>query len=188
MVVRARRGGFVSEDDRLEELWERIGTRARVELTGDWRLDSHWRPFTAVLVVHEERAFVWRARAKLDKVVVRGHESFVDGVGTMDWRLFGRVPALQRSGLEIDRSLGERWLIESVWLREKLGGPLDDRPPGLDWSDNELWIDRFGAPDGNDVYGEHRYGGSVTSEGAWSLGWSAREPLLRYDAVSTLRQ
>lgn len=171
----------------LERLWQQPGARARVELEGEWRLDSQWRAFTGTVVVHEQRAFVWRARAQVGQVVVRGFESFRDAAGRMDWKLFGRLPALQRDGPDIDRTMEGRWLAESLWLREVTGGPLPNAADGLELGEESFWVERWGAPDGDDRYRAHRYGGRWDPTGPWELGWEGREPLLRFVATSIAR-
>ncbi len=171
----------------LEHLWHQPGVRARVELEGEWRLDSQWRAFTGTLVVHEDHAFVWRARAQVGQVVVRGHESLHEGVGTMDWRLFGRLPAMQREGPDIDRSMAGRWVAESLWLRQATGGSLSNRAPGLEVSDGTFWVERWGAPAGDERFDVHRYGGRFAPDGEWELGWADQEPMLRFRALEIER-
>jgi hypothetical protein len=96
----------------------RLSMRGRIK-TGAWL------PFTAIQEA-DGHSFTWRARAAggLLHVVDR----FAGGQGSMDIRLFGRVPLMHADGPDIVRSAAGRAALESMWAPASL---LPER--GVEW-------------------------------------------------------
>lgn len=158
--------------DALEELWSLdvagrdsdFPTRTKVTMAGVWRLDRDWREFQGVLVVDETEGFVWQARAQLGMVVVRGHDAYRNGLGEMSWKLFGRIDAMVANGADIDRSLGDRYRAETIWLPQSLTKAAErslELGFGPDGELRDFALQRWGQAPGETDYGLHRFGGHV---------------------------
>jgi len=87
-----------------------------LRMSGTIRLDGNWVPFQAEQVIHWERGFVWRARAKLKGLPVTGFDKLVDGEGEMRWKMLGLIPVMTAKGPEIARSAAGRLNAEAMWL------------------------------------------------------------------------
>lgn len=59
---------------------------------------------------------VWKASARIHGIVVSGADRWVDGHGSMDWRLFGLITVIKAAGFDITRSAAGRMNLESIWL------------------------------------------------------------------------
>lgn len=99
-------------------LYRAIGLRMR----GEIKL-GRWRPFEAEQVIRWGRGMVWRAKAKLGPLSIRGQDSIVDGVGQMRWRLAGIIPVMSADGPDVTRSAAGRLELEATLLPSVL---LDD--------------------------------------------------------------
>ncbi|MFO7566754.1 MAG: DUF6544 family protein [Enhygromyxa sp.] len=100
----------------------------RLRMHGEIKLGG-WHPFVAEQVLRSGRGFVWRARARLMRVVhVKGQDSFVDGAGQMRWRLLGIIPVMSAEGPDLSRSAAGRAEIDSIFLPSSL---LD---PAVEWA------------------------------------------------------
>ena len=70
-----------------------------------------------------------RSRVNLAGVVqmkglpVTGYDRFVDGAGEMRWKLFGIIPIIRASGLDVTQSAAGRFAAETVWLPSLLLSP-----------------------------------------------------------------
>lgn len=156
----------------------------RLHMHGEIKL-GHWRAFEAEQVIRWGRGLIWQAEVGFGPLKIRGHDSVIDGVGEMEWRLLGLIPVMVGRGPDIDRSAAARFELESVLLPTVL---IDDaiewragdderhararvRVPG-DEAELSLRFDaegalaecsclRWGNPDG----GEHRF---VPFGGYWS--------------------
>ena len=104
---------------------------ARLQMRGEIRLKTTWHPFDADQVIRWDRGFVWRAKVRIKGLPVTGFDRWIDGQGSMHWRLLGIVPIVTASGPDVSRSAAERMLIETVWLPSVL---LD---PGVIWSEQD---------------------------------------------------
>lgn len=92
-----------------------------------------WLPFTAEWE-GDGRSFAWRARIGWGPLTIfRAVDRFADGAGSMDVRLFGRLPMVQASDEDTARSGAGRELIVANW----------DVPP--ERPEVRLQIDRQGA-------------------------------------------
>ena len=99
-----------------------LATAVRLRMHGEIKLKG-WVPFEAEQVLRAERGFIWKARARMGLLPVRGADRLVDGAGEMDFRLFGVVPVMTAEGPEVTRSAAGRHQIESIWLPSALVGP-----------------------------------------------------------------
>lgn len=87
----------------------------RLRMHGEIKLKD-WRPFVAEQVIAWPRGMVWNATVRMNGLPVRGFDRFVNGQGTMRWRLFGIVPLMAASGPDVTRSAAGRVMAETVWL------------------------------------------------------------------------
>lgn len=165
----------------------------RLRMHGEIEL-SGWHAFEAEQVIRWGRGLIWQAKVAfgpLSLLSIEGHDSVIDGVGEMQWKLLGLIPVMVGRGPDIDRSAAARLELESVLLPTLL---LDDdvhwaagddehharlhmRLPGRDPAqDSELSL-RFDAEGrlrecsclrwGNPEGGEHRlipFGGTWADE------------------------
>ena len=129
---------------------------------------------------------IWRAAARMHGVAIRGSDSLLDGLGAMEWKLFGILPVVNASGPDITRSAAGRVNIESMWLPSVLCGdsvswtaPDIFRPHArftaykevadIDYLTDEegrlktVKMPRWGNPDGG-KFGYTSFGGFVEAE------------------------
>ena len=59
----------------------------RLRMHGSIRL-RRWHKFRAVQVITRDSAMIWRASVRMRIASIRGYDRFVDGRGSMKWRLF----------------------------------------------------------------------------------------------------
>lgn len=97
----------------------RLATAVRLRMHGHIKL-QRWLPFNAEQVIHRERGMIWRARARVSGIPVRGYDRLVDGAGEMRWRLMGILPVMSAAGPDIARSAAGRMIGESMWLPSML--------------------------------------------------------------------
>jgi hypothetical protein len=100
-----------------------IATAVRLRMRGEIRLKDSWYPFAASQVIRWDRGFVWKARVTMKGLPVTGSDRWVDGEGSMRWRLLGLVPLMSAAGPDISRAALGRVQIESVWLPTVLLAP-----------------------------------------------------------------
>ncbi|PYU63894.1 MAG: hypothetical protein DMG49_27585 [Acidobacteria bacterium] len=98
-----------------------LASAVRLRMHGEIKL-KRWCPFSAEQVISWKRGMIWNAVVRMHAMPIRGGDSFVDGHGAMRWKLFGIVPIINASGLDLDRSAAGRVNIESVWLPSVLCG------------------------------------------------------------------
>ncbi|MGD9572566.1 MAG: DUF6544 family protein [Thermoleophilia bacterium] len=101
-----------------------------LETRGEIRL-GRWRPLRAWQVIAPGAGFVWAARVGRGPVVVSGFDRWIDGTGTMRWRLAGLVPVASDAGPDVDRSAAGRLAAESVLMPPSL---LD---PAVRWEEGD---------------------------------------------------
>jgi hypothetical protein len=95
----------------------------RLRMHGSIKL-RRWHRFMAVQVITRDAAMIWRASVRMRMASIRGYDQFVDGRGSMKWRLFGIVPIVLAEGADVTRSVAGRVAAESIWLPPML---LDER-------------------------------------------------------------
>jgi hypothetical protein len=93
----------------------RLASAVRLQMHGEIKLKS-WFPFSAEQVIRWDRGMIWRAAIRMHGISVRGGDSFLDGHGSMRWKLFGIVPIVNAGGMDITRSAAGRVNVESIWL------------------------------------------------------------------------
>ena len=165
-------------------LWSSVVLTMR----GQIRLGS-WRRFTAREVLAPSRGFIWAATARIAGLPLTGFDRHTAGVGQMRWSLFGLLPVVRASGVDITRSNAGRLAGEAVlWLPTACsaaawaGGPdadtavatwrlgdLDDAVHlrvGSTGRLEEFWLPRWGNPDGKG-FGRYPFGGLVEAERAF---------------------
>lgn len=99
----------------------RFASAVRLQMHGEIKLKG-WSSFSADQVIRWDRGMVWRAVVRLYGIPIRGGDMFLDGEGTMRWKLFGILPIVNASGPNITRSAAGRVNIESIWLPSVLCG------------------------------------------------------------------
>ena len=85
---------------------------ARLTMRGKIRI-GRWLPFRAHELLTPLDGFVWSARAA---GVILGSDSYVNGVGTADWRLAGLLPVMRATGSDTSRSAAGRAGAEGIWV------------------------------------------------------------------------
>jgi hypothetical protein len=100
-----------------------LASAVRVRMHGEIKLKDDWHPFEADQVIRWGRGFVWRARTKLKGLPVSGSDRWIDGEGSMRWKLLGVIPVMTAGGPDISRAALGRVQIESVWLPTVLLAP-----------------------------------------------------------------
>lgn len=98
---------------------QRYVRRAEFEQRGEFLANGTWRPFTATQVFSGEPAgFVWDARIWMLPVVpVYVRDSYLNGVGSMEGRMFGVYPVVnQRNTPELNAGALMRYLGEAAWF------------------------------------------------------------------------
>jgi hypothetical protein len=104
-----------------------LANAVRLRMHGAIRL-GRWWPFKAEQVIVRGRGMIWRASVKMHGMPIRGSDRLVDGVGAMQWKLWGVLPIVRASGPDITRSAAGRAAAESVWLPSLFCGD------GIAWS------------------------------------------------------
>lgn len=159
-----------------------------LEMTGEIHL-NRWLPFRARQVLTAGTGLVWAPRVGRLPLLVTGADTYVDGRGSLDFRLWGLIPVARESGPDIDRSTAGRLAAETVvWLPQALTPAMgatwtavDDThatvsvPAGMsdpidvtvtvgpDGRLQALALQRWGAPDDAPA-GDHPFGGDVDAE------------------------
>lgn len=100
-----------------------IATAVRLRMHGEIKVKDDWLPFEADQVIRWKRGFVWRARTKMKGLPVTGSDRWIDGEGSMRWKLLGLIPIITAHGPDISRASLGRVQIESVWLPTVLLAP-----------------------------------------------------------------
>ena len=155
-----------------------------IDMEGEIRLKK-WMPFRARQILAPARGFVWEATVGTAPVVFGGGDSYHQGEGRLDFRLWGLIPVAQASGPDISRSATGRLAAETVaWAPHALTDPVrwravDDTHavatiPAEDHETDvtvtvdaeglvrELSTRRWGNPDSGD-FDWHPFGGRVDS-------------------------
>jgi hypothetical protein len=105
----------------------RLSRRVRLEMTGRINIGA-WLPFTATWE-GDARSFIWRAKSGPWRLrILHVVDRFADGAGSMDARLFGRIPLLHADDEDVVRSGAGRAAAEAMWTPASL---LPDR--GVSW-------------------------------------------------------
>lgn len=143
---------------------------------------GRWRRFRARQVLNPHSGFIWKGRTG----VIRGYDRYLDGDGSMTWRLAGLVPVARGRGADVSRSAAGRCAAEAVWLPTALlprfgatWSAKDDNHISvkfrLDTTDVEVHyeldgdggirsfvFDRWGDPNNTGSFGWHPFGGEIT--------------------------
>lgn len=97
----------------------RLASAVRLQMRGEIKLQK-WLPFTAEQVIRWDRGMIWTATAHKFGLPVRVTDRVVDGVGSMQVKLFGLLPIMRAAGPDITRSTLGRLLVESIGLPSAL--------------------------------------------------------------------
>ena len=98
-----------------------LAAAVRLQMHGEIKLKD-WCPFTAEQIICRDGDMIWRASVRMHGMPIRGHDRLIDGVGNMQWKLFGLIPIMRASGPDITRSTAGRVAAEYVWLPSALCG------------------------------------------------------------------
>lgn len=164
-----------------------LSAGADLQMHGRLRL-GHWRSFTAREVIVPGCGFVWTAHTHVAGLPVRGHDSYVDGAGEMDWRLGGVLPVQAGAGFDVSLSAFDRLVAESVFVPTalidaewQLGDGrnaavlVQQRDEQPHWTRVTIWVEpdgrlsnvslwRWGDPTGSGSFGLHRFEVSFDAE------------------------
>ena len=95
-------------------------TEVRLAMRGEIKL-NRWMPFSATQRLVGGEGFSWNARAGGSLVGFSGSDSYWDGQGKVDFRLWGLLPVARASGADVSRSAVGRLAAETVvWLPQVL--------------------------------------------------------------------
>ncbi|HEX2178927.1 MAG TPA: DUF6544 family protein [Actinomycetota bacterium] len=164
-----------------------LAKAARLRMKGHIKV-KRWLPFRARQVLSPHHGFVWAGRAG---GVIAGSDSFVEGRGSMDWKVAGRFTVAHAEGPDVSRSAAGRAAAEAIWL------PIALLPRfGVGWSEQgpnaitasyevggfpvELHLeldgeghlqsavfDRWGDPENSGRFSLHPFGGHITRQEAF---------------------
>jgi hypothetical protein len=90
-----------------------------LEMHGEVRLGNRWLRFTAIEALVPDSGFVWSAHTRLAGLPVSGYDAYVNGAGSMRWRLLG-LPLQSAHGPDVTRSAAGRLASECVQLPTSL--------------------------------------------------------------------
>lgn len=165
-----------------------LATAVRLRMEGEIKLRD-WSPFTAEQVIRWDRGLIWKAKVRMGGhalLTVKGSDRWIDGEGSMRWKLFGLLPMMTADGPEISRSAAgrvqaESFMLPSVLLRDDVRwSAVDDEHPharvrvgGLE-TELQLTIDehgrllsthlqRWGNPEGGEFHFVD-FGGMLSEE------------------------
>ena len=94
-----------------------LATVVDLDATGTIKLGDAWWRFRSTQTLRAGSGFVWEPRVQRGPMRVSGADTYIDGTGTMAFRLFGIVPVARASGPDTDRSAAGRLAAETVaWL------------------------------------------------------------------------
>ena len=164
-----------------------VATAVRLGMHGEIKLKGSWCPFMAEQVIRWQRGFVWKARVTMKGLPVTGSDRWIDGEGSMRWKLLGLIPIVTASGPDISRAALGRVQLESIWLPTVLLAPdvhwqaSDAEHVGVDLrlADHAAHLDLCVDPDGSlrtariarwgnldrkDEFHDYPFGGSASDE------------------------
>ena len=90
-----------------------LARSARIQMRGSIKLGNKWLPFRAHQTESPHRGFRWTARVG---GIIFGSDRYADGVGGMDWRLFGVLRVAHAEGDDVSRSAAGRGMAEAIWV------------------------------------------------------------------------
>lgn len=94
-----------------------LATVVDVDATGEIKLGSSWWRFRSTQVLRAGDGFVWEPVVRRGPMRVTGADTYVDGAGTMSFKLFGLIPVARAKGPDTARSAAGRLAAETVaWL------------------------------------------------------------------------
>ena len=91
----------------------------KLKLTGETKLDGkgEWMMFSADQLLAVGQGFVWKGKIQSSRYLnFQGADSFYVGKALSRFARFGILPAVNRSGPDLDQSASGRLAIESLWL------------------------------------------------------------------------
>lgn len=118
----------------------RLETHFRMKLRA---VDRRHRSLFGTEELEVPRSFRWSAKTRIGWLPIRVTDSYADGVGRTEVRLFGLLPLLRGQGPEITRSARGRLAAECLWMPSALARIPEERwtPRGSDRVAVELRID-----------------------------------------------
>jgi hypothetical protein len=159
-----------------------LAVAARLSMRGAIKI-GRWLPFRAREVLAPLRGFVWPARMG---GFIAGADAYLDGSGTMEWKLAGLITVAQAAGPDVSRSAAGRCGAEALWIPTSLlprfgvrwcaetdtqivaAYHVDDTPLEVRYQLDEqgrprsITFDRWGDPDRTGTWGWCRSGGEFS--------------------------
>lgn len=93
-----------------------MASAVRLRMRGELKMKGAWNAFEAEQVLRVHRGFVWRAKVTMHGLPVSGSDRWVDGEGSMKWKLLGLIPVASGDGPAVSRSAAGRAQIEGILL------------------------------------------------------------------------
>jgi hypothetical protein len=93
-----------------------LAPRVHLAQTGSLRVGNSWASFSARQVLVAREGFVWKVRARIGGLPVRGTDHYAAGQGRMRIAAFGLVPIVNAGGPDLARSAIGRFAGEHLWL------------------------------------------------------------------------
>lgn len=75
-----------------------------------------WYGFEAEQVNVKDNGYFWQAKVILACISLKGHDSFINNEAEMKWNLFGILPVLHTTGINLTKSAVGRYVAEAFWL------------------------------------------------------------------------
>jgi hypothetical protein len=93
---------------------------------------KRWLPFEAVQLQAPPHGYLWVARAGRGPLSIRGFDCYSSSAGRLRWRLFGRLPLIDLSGADVDRSAAARVALDAFTVPTSWLDPAISWQPGAD--------------------------------------------------------
>lgn len=99
-----------------------LASNVYLKMRGSFRTrpDGMWLPMRAEQIIAAVRGFVWKARIGRSGFQLIGADRYFNGVGQIQFSLWGLIPLVKGSNTDISRSSLGRLVSESIWLPSAL--------------------------------------------------------------------
>jgi hypothetical protein len=91
-----------------------LARAAHLSMRGSIKFGRRWVPLRAEELLAPLHGYYWPARVAGG--LLSGADAYVDGDGSMVWKVFGVVPIIRTSGPDVARSAMGRAAAEGIWL------------------------------------------------------------------------
>lgn len=91
-----------------------LARAGRIRMRGSIKLANRWVPFRASELLAPLHGYSWPATVAGG--LLRGSDTYGDGVAAMTWKLLGLVPVIRAGGPDVARSATGRAAVEGIWV------------------------------------------------------------------------